>query len=84
MPKIHPTPSKAGFYWAKWKIIDPATHEASDLKPSNSWEVVDVFENHIKDDDHEKWRVHVSGVREGQPIENFFWGPGPLPEPNGE
>lgn len=76
-----PLPNREGFYWAKWRIADDGTREADELTPSDKWEVVDVFENHLGPDDGDKWRVHVPGVERSQSAENFYWGPGPLTEP---
>lgn len=76
-----PTPTKPGFYWAKWKIADEGTPEGDLQTPSNTWEAVDVFENCIDPEDDEYLRVHVPGQAMSQSIENFFWGPGPLKVP---
>lgn len=69
------TPTKAGFYWAKWMKASPGTVEGDELTPSPDWEVVDVFVNCIDPKNPEHLRVHVSGVQNGQALENFKWGP---------
>lgn len=71
-------PSKAGFYWAKWRIANEGTREADELTPSDKWEVVDVFENSIDPSDDEYLMVHVPGVTAPQNLENFYWGDGPI------
>lgn len=76
------TPSRPGFYWAKWKIADAGTREGDDLTPSDRWEVVEVWENGPPGP--EMLRVHVGGVEHGQSLENFYWGPGPLFPPDRE
>jgi hypothetical protein len=75
------TPSKPGFYWAKWKIADDGTREADELTPSDKWEVVEVWENCNDAKSPEYLRVSVPGVERGQSLENFYWGPGPLTPP---
>ena len=79
--QIGAVPAKPGFYWAKWRIADDGTVEGDDLTPSDVWEVVHVTENTSDKSHPEYLRVSVSGVQRGQALENFFWGPGPLPEP---
>lgn len=74
------TPTKTGFYWAKWKIADEGTREGDELTPSDRWEVVEVCDNY-GDDPRNYLRVSVSGVFMSQSIENFYWGPGPLEAP---
>ena len=86
------TPTKPGFYWAKWKIATPETHEGKELTPCNSWNVVEVWANTLDaaigrepqceaDAEIEPFGVSVPGVRETQWPDQFFWGEGPLPEP---
>lgn len=77
----HPTPTKPGFYWAKWRIADEGTKEGDEQTPSDRWEVMHVFENCLDVEDDEYLRVEVPGVERGQSLENFFWGPGPLAPP---
>ena len=74
-------PKKPGFYWAQWRILADGS-STEDLPPVGTWEVVDVFANTFDPSDPEHFRVHVAGESKGQPIENFFWGPGPLQPPN--
>lgn len=61
-------PTKAGYYWAKWRIPADGTHGGKNLCPSDTWEIVEVWENTIdpapKDD--EALAVSVHGVRETQ------------------
>ena len=80
----YPTPTKPGFYWAKWRIADQddaMTEEYESYLPCNKWGVVDVFENCLDTSVAEYLRVHIPGVSDGQSLENFFWGPGPLEPP---
>lgn len=70
----YPSPTKAGHYWAKWKVCDDGTDDEEDFTAHKHWEVVDVFENHINDDEDDRLRVHVSGVRRSQHLDNFVWG----------
>jgi hypothetical protein len=88
------TPTKAGFYWARWMTAAEGTHEGDELTPAHNWEVVEVWENVIGDpceaDRCEKFAVAVPGVREAQWLENFRWDvgpsgrPEPIPEPGCE
>lgn len=64
----HPTPTAAGFYWAKWRIASPGTPEGEEQTPSDTWEVVDVFVNCNDEDSPEHLLVHVSGQAKGQAI----------------
>lgn len=71
----HPTPTKPGWYWAKWQIPEDDTHEKDEVSwPQKGWIVVEVFENCSDPKDAEYLRVFVDGVRESQCVENFFWG----------
>lgn len=76
-------PTRPGFYWAKWRIAADGTDDNGDCcaGADAAWEVVDVWENSLDPSDDEHLLVHVPGVAKGQPIENFFWGPGPLIPP---
>lgn len=76
-----PTPTKPGFYWAKWKIAENGTKDEHDFRPLHNWEVVEVFVNCTDESDPEYLRVFVGGVSRTQSIENFYWGPGPFQEP---
>lgn len=69
------TPTAKGFYWAKWRLPEH-THIKS---MSDTWEVVEVWENSL--DDAEHLLVHVAGVAESQALDAFVWGPGPLAGP---
>ena len=80
----YPTPTTAGFWWAKWRIADegsPKTAEYESYLPMDKWEVMDVFENNKDATAADHLRVHVPGVADSQSVENFFWGPGPLEPP---
>lgn len=69
-------PAHAGYYWAKWLKASNNTHEAKDLTPSHSWEIVQVNENNVDDPkDDEYLTVSVPGVRETQWRDGFIWGP---------
>lgn len=74
------TPDRKGFYWAKWRIAADGTADNGEgCGGTNAeWEVVGVFENTNDVAAPEHLMVEVPGVAKGQPIENFFWGPGPL------
>lgn len=77
------TPKAEGFYWGKWKIREPGT-EAEGEGTGNEWEVMHVVEN-CNDETHPEFlMVMVPGVGKWQPLENFFWGTGPIitPEEN--
>lgn len=76
-----PAPTRAGAYWAKWRICADGTADEAVFEPQDTWEVVTVFVNCIDEDDPEHLRVYVPGVAMGQPVENFVWGPGPLAPP---
>lgn len=71
------TPTKPGFYWARWMKAAPGTHEGDELTPALEWEIVEVWENHIgtgcEADGCEKWGVSVTGVRETQWLPDFIW-----------
>lgn len=71
-------PTQPGWYWAKWKIASPGTLEGSSLTPSDQWEVVEVWQNRSpfsSDESEEMFGVAVSGVREVQWLDQFYWGP---------
>lgn len=73
------TPTKPGFYWAKWRIAEDGSETViGDLTPSNRWEVVEVEYDNF---DNEQLIVSVAGEPRSQSLENFFWGPGPLEPP---
>jgi len=74
-------PTEEGFYWAKWRICDDGTADEDEFHPSNTWAVVEVFENHMNDGEPDQFRVLVGGVEQSQSAENFFWGDGPLTHP---
>lgn len=71
---MHPTPTRPGYYWAKWKIASPGTLEGDELTPSNTWEVVQVWQNSVDPNSDEPLGVSVPGVRETQWPDQFFWG----------
>jgi hypothetical protein len=70
------TPTKAGFYWARWIIPAPGTADNGDpcSGEAATWEPVEVWENTLDADHPEHLRAHVFGVAQGQPLENFQWG----------
>jgi hypothetical protein len=74
------TPKAEGFYWGKWKIKAPGTADEND-DPYPEWEVMHVVENSSDVSDPEFLMVMVPGVGKWQPLENFFWGEGPLKVP---
>lgn len=74
-------PKSPGHYWARWRIKSQGTAEEDD-PPSGQWEVVQVFQNCIDEDDDEYLMVAVPGVERSQAIENFHWGER-VPEPHG-
>lgn len=71
----HPTPTRPGFYWAKWKIADEGTRDGDELTPNDRWEPVEVAVNSGSPDDPDYLRVDVPGVERSQSLGNFFWGP---------
>ena len=73
------TPTREGFYWAKWRIAAEGTVEGDELTPSNDWEVVQVNDNNGEGD--EAFSVSVPGVEKPQWLPDFVWGPGPLVPP---
>lgn len=91
-------PTRGGFYWARWIIPAPGTHDADEVTwPLTRWEVVEVWENCIgmecKADEEQgirKFGVSVVGIRETQWLDNFQWDVGPsgkcepIPEPGCE
>ena len=76
-----PPPSRPGFYWAQWRTAEAGTQDEGDLPPADTWDVVDVVENHMDPQKPEYLIVMVVGVSRAQSIENFIWGPGPLAPP---
>lgn len=70
-------PTKPGFYWAQWRIIDDGS-STEGTPPIGEWEVVQIFENCLDPTDPEYLRVFVGGEARSQSPENFFWGAGPL------
>lgn len=68
-------PTKAGWYWAKWKIATPSTYEGAELTPSDNWEVVEVWANSVDPNSDEPFGVAITGVRETQWPDQFYWGP---------
>lgn len=72
------TPHKPGYYWAKWKVHDEGTTDGHLLTPSDKWEVVEVY---LDAENLENLKVDIPGIAQPQSVENFFWGPGPLKEP---
>lgn len=77
------TPTAPGFYWAKWRIAADGTEDNGEgcMGARADWEVVEVWENSLDTRDPEYLMVYVPGVARGQPLENFYWGPGPLVPP---
>jgi len=71
-------PLKPGYYWALWERAADGTHEADELTPASSWEIVQVNWNYLgwEDDpsDEEALSVSVPGVRETQWRKDFTWG----------
>jgi hypothetical protein len=72
------SPTRAGFYWAKWLAAEPETPHAQMLTPSDDWEIVWVFENSTDRQQEDFLRVLVIGVEASQSIRNFEWGSGSL------
>lgn len=71
-------PTKAGFYWAKWKIAEKGTYDEDEFEPESHWRVVEVY------DARGTGIVLVSGEEKTQSLENFYWGdksPQPLKPP---
>lgn len=78
---IHKTPHKEGFWWAKWKLKCHGTADEDEAPSPAEWEVMHVVENCSDETDPEWLMVMVPGVEKWQPLENFFWGEGPLKVP---
>lgn len=76
----HSTPTRPGYYWAKWRIAADGTRDGDELTPSSQWEVVEVCENH-NGEPGEELSVSVAGVEKTQWLDCFIWGPGPLKVP---
>lgn len=74
------TPTTPGFYWARWLKADPDTDDNGEgcVGVNAEWEVVEVYENSLDEQDDEYLRVCVCGVARSQSIENFEWGEGPI------
>ncbi|WAJ27588.1 hypothetical protein [Antarcticirhabdus aurantiaca] len=68
-------PIKPGYYWAKWRIATDETHEGDEQTPSDTWEIVHVNDNNGEPGSGEELSVAIAGVREGQWIDQFVWGP---------
>lgn len=75
-------PKAEGFYWGKWKIAAEGTRDENEACPSNEWEVMHVVENCNDPTSDEFLMVMVPGVGKWQPLENFFWGTGPITVPD--
>ncbi len=75
MPPTLEVPKKPGWYWAKWKIPSPGTHEGEELTPSDFWEIAEVWANTVDPNSEEPLGVSVTGVRETQWPDQFYWGP---------
>lgn len=73
-------PTAPGYHWAKWLRPAPGTREGELLTPDSEWSVVEVFEN-AESSDPEHLLVFVPGVEMPQLLQDFVWGPGPLPVP---
>jgi hypothetical protein len=72
--KPHPEPKREGWFWAK--LVHPRNMPSHEDWASHDWEVVEVIENHIdEDDDGEKWAVFVGGIGPLQWTADFIWGP---------
>jgi hypothetical protein len=74
----HPIPSRAGFYWAQWRILEEDSSTET-VPPIGTWEVVKVFID--SPSVAGCLRVFVAGEVRAQSLENFVWGPGPLRKP---
>lgn len=72
------TPTKPGWFWAKWQIASEATRDGAELTPSGRFEVVEVVEN-AAEEDPEHLMVSVPGVEASQALDAFFWGPEVVP-----
>lgn len=76
-------PTKAGFYWAKWRICDDGTADEAEFVPQTTFEPVIVV-NNMEGIEREPLRVLVAGVARSQSLENFFWGDACVRESNGD
>ncbi len=64
-------PTKPGFYWAKWMIVDD--HLPDDLTPYKTWEPVEVYPADLFDGPDEL-RVWLIGHAFNQALDCFHWG----------
>lgn len=69
------TPTKSGFYWAKWRICADGTADEEMFQPEDRWCPVEVYVNTSDPTDDDFFRVFVLGVEKSQPIDGFVWGP---------
>jgi hypothetical protein len=67
-------PDREGFFWAKWISCAPGTADEQDWTPSNSWEVVEVWDNGGEPGSGEEFMVFVGGVQRSQRQSDFLWG----------
>lgn len=66
------TPTKPGWYWAKWITKAKGTSDIDDT-PGGFVEIVEVIENCLDETDDEHLGVFVGGVEKMQWLENFEW-----------
>lgn len=71
----HPTPTRTGYYWAKWRIASDGTTDGDDITPSDTWEIVQVNDNNGEPGSNEEFSVAVPGVEQTQWLDQFVWGP---------
>ena len=75
-------PTAPGWYFAKWRIAAEGTRDGDEITPSDKIECVEVWVNHMHEDEPDYLRVSVAGVETSQPLDGFFW-IGSVPMPGG-
>lgn len=64
-------PTKPGFYWAKWMVVDD--HLPDDLTAYKTWEPVEVYLRDLSEGTDEL-RVWLIGHAFSQSLDCFHWG----------
>src|SRR5882672_6981280 len=66
------TPTKPGFYWAKWMIADD--HVPEGYTPFKTWEPVEVYWADRLDGPDDELRAQLIGHDFSQSLDCFHWG----------
>lgn len=67
-------PRIPGHYWGRWHTPAPDTADDGEMCTGIGWEVHQVFENTLDQDDPDHLRVYVPGVEKSQALNAFEWG----------